>query len=49
MIEKELEKKVACYLCRTIDGREYTKMAEWMGKDRRKFNLWVGEMVRTNI
>lgn len=44
-----LEKKIARYLNRNLDGAEYTKMAEWMGKDRDKFNHWVAEKGGSNV
>ena len=47
-MDKELEMKIACYLCRTIDYAQYAKMAEWMGKDQIKFNAWVNEKGNTN-
>ena len=44
-----LEKRLACYLCRTMDMKEYSKLTEWLGRDRNSFNQWVKDKGTTNI
>lgn len=48
-MDKELEKKLASYLYRTMDYKEYQKLAEWMDDDRAKFNKWVAKNGFKNV
>lgn len=48
-MNKKIEKKLACYICRTIDYNEYEKIRQYMGKDKYLFDDWITKIGRSNI